>query len=138
MQNKINYEKKRYRDKLREIMTLFFFTIGACIISLIVMDILILPVALFAINKKNLFNYLMKDLLVIVIIILAVLFLARKIYGYMKDGLSMKEVAKYLLYRPVHLLGSFFLIVLLTSMVIMILYLILNFNNYQIYRFIQG
>lgn len=135
MNNSVNYEKRRYRDKTREILTLFIFTIGAGITSLVVMDLIILPLALFAIHKKEMFNYFIKDLMVVFIIIGALLLFARKIYGLVRDGYSIRETAKYLLSRPLGFLGSFLVIILLTALMILFLYLLLSFNNYQIYRF---
>ncbi len=138
MENKVRFEKKRYRDRMKEFMTLFVFTVGAAILSLVVMDLIILPLTIFAVSKKEVFNYIIKDLLINIIIISFVIIIIKKIYNYKNEGFPAIEVIKHFLLKPVNMLGTFVVIFLLTSAIILILYLILNINNYYIYRFMQS
>ena len=135
MKRNLFYEKRKYKDRVKEIFTLFLFTIVIAVISLVAMDILILPISIFAINQKSVFNYIIKDVLIAAVFTIIVILFLRKIYRLYKDGNSLKDIFKYLLLKPLSLFGSFLIIMLLTFIIIFLLYIILNFNNDQIYQF---
>ncbi len=132
------YEKERSSERYKELFTLSLFTIAIAMISIIVMDLLIFPISLFAINRKSQFNYIITDVLFIIVIILLILGLARKVYKLQKEGFSSKTIIKYIAVSPLRFLATFFMILISCAVIIFILYILLSFNSHNLYLFSQN
>jgi len=130
-------EKTRIRDRMREIFTLFAFVVLSALASLVVMDILVLPVTLFAVAKKNVFNFIIGDLFWLFLIIIFALLLARRIVTLRKNGLSPREIIGHILYRPVSALATSLMVLLAGAVLIGVIHLLLSYNNYFIYKLIN-
>ncbi len=130
-------EKTRIRDRMREIFTLFAFVVLSALVSLIVMDILVLPITLFAVAKKDLFNFIVRDLFRAFIIAILLLLIVRRIFTLQKDGLTRREIIRHILYRPVSALATAFMALLAGAVLIGIIHLLFSYNNYFIYKLIN-
>jgi len=129
------YEKNNTVNKIKELFILAMFTIVIAVISLVVMDILILPLSTFAINNKEIYNFIIKDVSVFLIIFLLFFLLLRKILGLHRDGLTKKEIAKYLFRRPFYYFSIFLFLLFSSAVIIFILYILLSFNNNLLHKF---
>lgn len=138
MNNGILYEKRRLRDRFKEISTLAAFTLAVAIISLVIMNLLIYPVTVFAVNHTGAFNFIVKDLSIFAIIALLLFFVGLRIYRLRKEGLPASEIARYLVKKPFYYIAIFFFFILTSSVLGFLLYLLLSNNYYLLYRLTNG
>ena len=136
MQRNTLLEKNRFIDRIKEITTLIIFIIVIAVISIIVMDILIFPLSKFAINHKNEFNYIIKDVSVFLLLIILIFMFIKKIFKLKNDGFKQAEIIKFLFLRPFQLLFTFFIMLLSTAVVIYLLSLLFHYNNY-VFRYLK-
>jgi len=129
------FEKKSILERTKGLLTLAIFTIIVAAISLVVMDILVFPLTVFAINFTKIYTFLIKNIGFIVLILFVLFLIGRKIYLKKKNGLTEEEIGKYILHRLLYYFSVFLVIVILTAIIILFLYLILNNNYYFIYKF---
>ena len=134
MYNGNPFEKTRLRDRFKDISTLAAFTLAVALISLVIMNILIYPLTIFAVKKKELFNYIITDLSLFAILIALIAMLSLKVYRLKKDGLDIKSILAYLVRRPFYYLSLFFFFALISSGIIFFLYVILSYNYYLLYK----
>jgi nitrogen fixation/metabolism regulation signal transduction histidine kinase len=132
-----HFEQKSNLSRIKELITLTAFILIAALISIVVMDLLVLPLSLFAINHKSAFNFVIKDISVFVILFIIILTLVFKVIRMRRDGLSASRIVKYMLMRPLRAMLTFMLVLVTGGIVIYILSLLLNFNYYRIYLFTQ-
>lgn len=130
-------EKTRLRDRMRDIFTLFAFVVLSALASLVVMDILVLPVALFAVAKKSTFNFILGDLAGLFVIVLLAFLLVRRVLALRKEGLTPREILNHIVYRPFSALATALMIIFAASVLIGVIYLLLSYNNYFIYKLIN-
>lgn len=138
MNSEILYEKRRLRDRFREISTLAAFTLAVAVISLVVMNLLIFPLTVFAVNHTGAFNFIVRDLSIFVIIALLLFLLGYRVYRLRKEGLPASEIARYLVKRPFYYIAIFFFFILTSSVLVFVLYLLLSNNYYLLYRLTNG
>lgn len=128
------YEKSRLRDRTREIVTLALFTVAVALISTVVMNVLVYPVTLFAIHRKEIFNVIIIHLSLYGVIGLLAFLLVKKIYRLRRDGLSAAKISSYLLRRPAYYLGIFLVFLAVSSVIIAFLYLLFSYNYYYLFK----
>ena len=134
MNNENLFEKRRLRDRFREIATLAGFTLAVAVISIVIMNLLIFPVTVFAVNHTGAFNFIVKDLSIFLIIALLAFLVGIRIYRLRKEGLPAADIARYLLRKPFYYIAIFFFFIVTSSALIFILYLLLSNNYYLLYK----
>jgi hypothetical protein len=131
------YEKSGLSNRIKESGSILLFIFIALIASLIVMNILILPIALFSINHKAIFTTIVKGLLAIIVIASIGWVLVKKIIFYRKNELPNYQIIKNIILRPL----SFLLFLFLLLVIILILVILINFllqkNYYLLYSIIN-
>jgi hypothetical protein len=132
-----HYEQKSNLGKIKELFTLSAFILISALISMVIMDLLVLPISLFAINRKSAFNFIIRDVSVFVILFILILMLIVKIIRMHRDGFTTSQIIKYLLMRPLRAMLTFLLVLVTSGIIIYLLTLLLNFNYYRIYLFTQ-
>ena len=130
-------ETHRIKDRLRDIFILFSFVVMAAVASVIVMDILVLPITLFAVNFKSAFNFVLRDLLWLFAVLLFITLLVIRIIVLRKNGLNFREILNHIAFRPFSALATVLMILGASAVLIMIIYLLLSYNNYFIYKIIN-
>ena len=128
------YKNKPIKERIKEIFTLAVFTLVVAFISIVTMDILVYPISLVALKNKDFFNFLIGDLLFILIILFIIFLVAKKIYWLNKNGLSNREITRFLLFKPLYYLSTFFIILMASMFVIFFLFILLDKNQYLIYK----
>ncbi len=127
------YEKTRLGDRVREMLVLALFVIAIAALSTVVMNLIVYPITLFAVNNTGTFNFIMTDILAIVIITAVLLLLFRRVYTLRKNGLSVKEIARLMVSRPFYYVTTGLIFIVITAGVIVSVYAILNNNYYFLY-----
>jgi len=130
-------EQTSIKNRMRDILTLFAFVVMAAVAALVVMDILVLPVALFAVAKKTTFNFILGDLTWLFLIAVLGFLLVRLVLALRKDGLSPREIIGHILYRPFSALAVALMVMVSSAVLIGVIYLIFSYNNYFIYKLIN-
>jgi len=128
------YEKRKLRDRFKEIFTLAVFTLAVAVISVVIMNLLIYPVTIFAVNHKNTFNFIVKDLSIFGLVALFIFFICLKIYHLKKNGLSARDIIKYLMRKPFYYVSIFFFFIITSSVLLFLLYVLLSNNYYLLYK----
>jgi hypothetical protein len=128
------YEKSRLRDRTREIITLALFTIAVALISTLVMNILVYPVTLFAIHRKELFNVIITHLSFYGVVVFLAFLLVRNIIRLRRDGLSSSKILSYLIRRPAFYLGIVMVFLAVSAVIIAFLYVLFSYNYYYLYK----
>lgn len=129
--------KKKLTDIFKEGYVLFLFIFLSAIASIIVMDILILPIAIFAVSKKETFLLLFGDFFWIVIAGFLVFLLIRRIIALSKDGIPARSIIAHIATRPVKALVAALIVLISGAGLIGILYVCMSYNSYFIYKLIN-
>ncbi len=128
------YEKSSLKERFRELAVLALFTAAIAGLCLIVMDIIILPLSIFAIKNSDTFTYIIQKATLLTIILTLLFFLIRRVIQLKKDGLSTGATIKYLLKRPFHYLGLFLIFIIISAIIILLLYMLLSYNDLLIHN----
>jgi hypothetical protein len=131
------YEKTGLLNRLKESAVLFLFIFLSLLASLIIMNLVIYPVALFSIKNDKIFTNIVKYLFWFIISISIIYVLVKRFIYYKKNDLANIQIIKKILLKP----ASFLLFLLLLLISILIFILIINFilqkNYYLIYKIIN-
>ncbi len=132
-----SYEKSGLTSRIKESCTILLFIFIALIASMVVMNILVFPIALFSINHKTIFTSIVKYFLWIIVIASIGYHLVNKIIFYKKNGLSNPQIIKKIILKPL----SFFIFLLILLLIILVLMIFINFllqkNYYLLYKIIN-
>ncbi|HQP47953.1 MAG TPA: hypothetical protein PKX12_04425 [Spirochaetota bacterium] len=137
MGNNNRMEKTRILDRINDLKVLFFFVIAAAVVSLGIMDLIIIPISLFAVQHKELFTFIVRDVTWVAIAATFLIMLVRRVYVLRKDELSAKEILSHLISKPVTVISLFLLIIFLSLLLIYLIYLLLHYNSYFIYKLVN-
>ncbi|PKL37708.1 MAG: hypothetical protein CVV44_15305 [Spirochaetae bacterium HGW-Spirochaetae-1] len=132
------YEKRSIPDRVKELAVLALFTVLIALVSLIVMDIIIYPLSYFAVTRKDTFNFIIKDMSIFIILIIMIFFFVRKLYSLRRDGLSKREIAIFILKRPLYYSAIGLTLLGLTIFITAFIYFILMVNNDLLIRLTNG
>lgn len=128
------YERSTLSSKARELATLTIFIVAIALVSIILIDPIVYPISLFAVENKKTFNYIIKDISLVVILLFFALLMIRKIFYLKKHGLGNREIIKYLIKRPALKISAFFMTLFFSAAVILIIYILFSANYRLIYR----
>jgi hypothetical protein len=131
------YEKTGLLSRIRESGTLIIFIIFSLLISLLVMNLLIFPVAVFSINNKAIFTQIVKYLLLVILSVSIIFALIKKILFYKKSGMTYLRIAKLVFLRPFSFLLFIIIVLLILFLLILLVNFVLNNNYYFLYKIIN-
>ncbi len=115
-------------ERIKELASLAFFTLIAAVSSVIIMDIIVFPITLFAVNNKNTYNFIFKYSFLTLVIVLIFYLILNKIYKMKKDGFPSSEIILYLVKKPFSYLGTVLALILISASLLAAVYFILNIN----------
>jgi hypothetical protein len=124
-------------ERLREFRTLFIFIIASSIISLIVMNILTFPIALFAVTDPHLFTVAVRMLALILIASFVVFMIIRRIRHSMVNGIPLLHAFSASLISKVKIFLSFLILAFISIILIAVFYYILSHNYKILYELMQ-
>lgn len=128
------YENRKLRDRFNDLVTLAAFTLGVAVLSVIIMNLLIYPVTVFAVRNKETFNFIVRDLSLFGLLALVLLSVGLKVRRLKKEGLPEEEIARYMVRKPFHYLSIFFFFLFISSVLLLLLYLLFSNNYYLLYK----
>ena len=96
MKNNILYEyiklTQKAKEKVKGFINLLLFIILAAIASLLVMDLMVTPITIFAIKKSDLFTSIIKYSILVITMLLIVFAISRIIMRIIKKQNSFKQI----------------------------------------------
>ncbi len=128
------YQRPKITTRLKELVTLAGFTVAVAVLSIAVMDILVYPVAVAATSYPAVFTAMLKYSLIILPAGVILLLEVRRARMLRKEGLSGRKILAILTHRPLYHLAVFLIIAIIILFVLGILYFLLNYNYYLLYR----
>ena len=131
------YEKSGLVNRVKESGSIFLFIFIALIASLVIMNLLIFPIALFSINHNILFTAIVKVLFIIFITGSIGYLLIKKIIFYKKNDLSNSTIIKNIILRPLSFLLFLFFLLMIIFIIILLINFILQKNYYLLYKIIN-
>jgi len=134
MQGRTLFEKSRVVDRLKAAMTLGRFILAAALASVRLMDAVVSPIALLAVNDKPLFNIIVVWGIRLGIAGALVYLFARRIFALRRDGLSGSRIALPMLVRPLQASGLVLSLLVVSTAVIALIYILFSYNYYFIYK----
>ena len=134
MYNDNTLEKGRLRERFKDLSILALATVITAVISIVVMNIIITPLVHLAVKNTILFTAIFKTIIKILVIAVPVFLIVKSYRTLLKNGISHKDTALYLLKKPARFAAVFLFLLVCSIAVITILYLLLNYNNYFIYK----
>ncbi len=132
-----SYEKTRFKDRVRELFTLVLFITASLIASVILMDILIFPLTLFAVDNKGMFNYFIKHAIWISLLLIMIYLIVRKIYELRKGGMHTAAIIRRMALRPFKALSVIGVFLIIVSLLVYIVYFLMSSNYYLLYKIIN-
>ena len=131
------YEKIGFKNRLKDALILSAIFIISFIISMIMMDVIIFPIALLAVNDGKVFTVIFKYSFWILIITVFLVTISRMIFQLKKDGFPAIHILKNIILKP--FLSFFFIIAVLLISIILILFfnLIYQYNNHLLYKLLS-
>ncbi|MBN1499541.1 MAG: hypothetical protein JW982_05275 [Spirochaetes bacterium] len=129
-----DYEQKRFFQKFKEYLSLFLYIIFILLFSIIIMDLVIFPATVFAVNNKVRFSEIFIIAAGIILVLYVILKLTFTLHRYIKDRLKFSEILTIFVKNRISAFFSFFIIMLLFIFVIGIAKWLLEQNYYLIYK----
>jgi hypothetical protein len=131
------YDGTGVSERLREFRTLFIFIIASSIISLIVMNLLTFPIALFAVADPKLFTTAVKILALAMVVSFVVFKVIRRIRHSIVNGIPFLNAFTASFISKVKIGFSFMIIAFISIILIIAFYYILSHNYKILYELMQ-
>jgi hypothetical protein len=127
-------EKARLGDRLRESLILCSFIFVSALVCTLVMDLVIFPIAGFAIAHKKAYTIIFKYSFWILLLGACGAAFAGSVRRHRQNGLSARQIALKMAGRPGVFLLWLFAMIGIVAALFLLLYLLLNYNDYLLYR----
>ncbi len=132
--NNTIYEKPKRVERLKDILTLSFFTICIAVISVLIVNLIVYPLTIYAITYTAVFTTIVKYSILLLVLLLVGGYLTGKILRLRNDGLHGNELIKYIILRPLDNLAGFLVTLAVLAVLIFILYQIFSANYDFLYH----
>lgn len=131
-------DSKSFGSRVRDLVSISGFIIVAAIISTLLMDLVIFPLTLFAINDVPSFNNLIKFIFILFILAIFLFSIITITVKLRKEGRDTKYIILYIFRRPLYHIGLFFCILTLCALIITVIYFLFSSNYYYLHRIYGG
>ncbi len=128
------YERKGLGDRTGEIITLSVFITVLAVCSVILVDIVVYPFSVFAINNVNLFNKIFEYTVLFGASASIVMYIRKKYRYNRKIYDTPSDAVKYMIKRPAHYISLFFITLITVSVLGVIIYLLFSENYHLLYE----
>ncbi len=125
-------------ERIIGLLTLAVFTVVIALCSMLLVNITVFPVTLFAVSRPEAFTFIIKHGLRFGIIFFVIAALTVRAIGLSKLGFGARDIASYLSLRFLYYLAVFGVFLLLTAVIVAFLYFMFTSNYYLLYKLISG
>jgi len=127
-------EKASLKNRSRSLSVLALFTVAIAVFSVIAMDILILPLSLFAVKHTEIFSLIIRKATLTSVICLILFFFIRRIIQLKRSSLSGTDISLYILRRAGHYTALIFTFISISGALISLLFYLISSNDLLIHR----
>jgi len=131
------YEGIGFKERMKEFRTLFVFILVSATISIIVMNILAFPFALFAVKGSAAYTLMVKILILITFISYIIFRIIRRVRQSREDGIAIGSAVAASVSRKGRSVSSVVMIIIFSILLFGILYLLLKYNYIILYELSQ-
>jgi hypothetical protein len=125
-------------NKNSSLFDISLFIIVSAFVSILVMDIIVMPITVFAVEETDLFNSILQKTIMLTILVLFFWTIIARSLQMKKSGYSGYKIFKTLSLKPFKFLGIGFYFIILIGILISILYLFFSLNNSFLYRIMNN
>ena len=93
-------ESESIKGKMKEILSISFFTLIAAFMALLLADLIFFPLAYFSVRNVDIFNFLFKYTAVFFIAAALLTLLFIKVRSLRRDGKNLRSIIIYIFVRP--------------------------------------
>lgn len=133
-----HYESGKISYRSRELATLAIFTVLAAVLAILVMDLTVFPIALFAVSHTGLFISVIKYMLWILFVLILLYPFIRRIIHLKKNGVSTGTVIRYMVRRSGYFISVFFVFAVISFVIIGLLYVLMHNNHLLLHRLLAA
>ncbi len=116
-------------ERIKESGALINFTLIALVCSVIIMDIIVYPITIFAVNNKNAYNIIFKYSFLTLSAGIIIYFILDRVLKLIKDGFSVSKIIIYSIKKIFSCIGIAFAFISISAAIISIIYRLLDLNN---------
>jgi len=135
---KNHLESGTIKNKMKELLSISFFTLIAAFLAVFLADLIFFPLAYYSVRHVDIFNIIFKYTAIIFLSIVLITLLFLKVRTLHRNGNSIKSIIIYVFRRPVQYTGFIIFILILISILIMIIYFLFSSNYYHLHRIAGG
>ncbi|MCL1912245.1 MAG: hypothetical protein FWG13_08570 [Leptospirales bacterium] len=132
------YERGGLANRIKDISIFAVFTLILAVVATVTMDILIYPIAAFALSQTRVFSLIIKYSFVFFIAAFFLSVIIKRVRSHLRNGLTFKETATDLIKAPASALAIAMFVILLSAVIIGAVYMLLNANNRIITLFMNN
>jgi hypothetical protein len=130
-------EQISFADKIFELKGLFIFIMCAAVASVVIMNLLVLPVSVFAITHKHAFTFAVKIFFLLLLLSYLIVKIRRHILTAKNRDVSALHTVSAAAGRKFRKLGYFLTSALLALAVVLLMYYVLTANSQIIYEMMK-
>ena len=116
-------------ERIKESGALINFTLIALVCSVIIMDIIVYPITIFAVTNTNASNFIFKYSFLTLSAGIIIYFISNRVLKLIKDGFSVSKIIIYFIKRIFSYIGIAFAFISISAVIISIIYRLLDLNN---------
>ncbi|MCL1911817.1 MAG: hypothetical protein FWG13_06400 [Leptospirales bacterium] len=132
------YERGGLASRIKDLSILAVFTLILALVSTIAMDIIIYPIAAFALSHTRVFSLIIKYGFILFIAAFFLSIIIKRVRSHLKNGLTLKETLIDLVKAPASILAIALFVIFLSAIIIGAVYMLLNTNNRIITLFMNN
>lgn len=127
-------DSKSFGSRAKELVSISVFTIIAALVCILLMDILVFPLTMFAVGDVPSYNRLINLAFIVLgggVVIYAITSTVRSLK---RDNHTTGFILLYMIRRPMYYLGLFLFFIALCGLIITVIYLLFSMNYYYMHR----
>jgi len=123
------YERGGLSNRVKDIFIFAVFTLILAVVSTLTVDILIYPIAAFALSQTKLFSLIVKYGFLFFITAFFLSIIIKRVRAHLKNGLTFREAAIDLIKAPASAAVMILFVIFLSAVIIGAVYILLYTNN---------
>ncbi len=133
MNKNTSFEQTNAIQKIKEISGLVLFIIASLLISIIMMNFLVMPIAQLSVKNPKIFTIITKYIILISILLLCIYFIVKKIIAFHKHDIS----AAYIIESILKFIVTLVFFIIITTLLLILIYWLLQQNYYLLYKIVN-
>jgi len=133
-----SFETGSIKGKMKEILSISFFTLIAVFMALFLADLIFFPLAYYSVRNVDIFNIIFKYSAYFCLSFIMTALLLIKVKTLYRNGNTLKSIIGYVFLRPFQYIGFLIFVLFIMALLITIIYLLFSSNYYHLHRIAGG